>query len=73
MWWKNLNNTWKGVIIGGVTFFLSIFGMIFYIFYFLGGVITMAALNSLAILACVKLTWGLTSGYFIGSLFGKKK
>ena len=72
MEWCDLSNSWKGVVIGGVTFLFSLLGMVLYLVLFLGGVVTMAALNSLMVLGSIKLAWGVSSGFIIGSLIKKK-
>lgn len=71
MGWSGLSNSWKGAVIGGATFLISVVGLLVYILLSLGGLISAVSLFPIAILVSIKLVWGVVAGYVIGSIFKK--
>ena len=72
MGWKELDASWRGVIISGTISFISLLGLLFYIVFIVGGIVSFAVWVSIAVLTSVKLIWGVVFGYLLGSFFGKK-
>lgn len=71
MRWKDISVSRKGAVIGGVASIVSVFGVVYYILFILGGVVSITFLFVVAGLTFVKLVWGVLFGFLVGSLFDK--